>query len=106
LVSDLARRHGAAQSLLFAWRRQARTADPVMRDGSIFLPVEIDATASSPVSEAARPSRAATNGRRPKAGVIEIELGSGSRVRVNTVNDLEVPMDDQTRPLSQVESTR
>jgi transposase len=31
--------------------------------------------------------RAATNGRRPKSGTIEIELGSGSRVRVD--NDVD-----------------
>jgi hypothetical protein len=38
-------------------------------------------------SEAARPSRSATNGRRLKPGVIEIELSSGSRVRVD--NDVD-----------------
>src|SRR5580692_12139116 len=63
VVSEVARRHGVAQSLLFTWRRLARTADPAMRDGSILLPVEIDATTPSG-SEATRPSRAATNGRR------------------------------------------
>ena len=87
VVSAVARRHGLAQSLLFAWRRQARTADPAMRDGSILLPVEIDATAPPPVSEAARPSRTATNGRRMRSGVIEIDLGSGNRVRVD--NDVD-----------------
>jgi transposase len=86
VVSEVARRHGVAQSLLFTWRRLARTADPAMRDGSILLPVEIDATTPSG-SEATRPSRAATNGRRPKPGTIEIELGSGSRVRVD--NDVD-----------------
>ncbi len=85
VVSEVARRHGVAQSLLFTWRRLARTADPVGRDGSILLPVEIDATA--PLSEAARPARPPTNGRRPKHGVIEIELGSGNRVRVD--NDVD-----------------
>src|SRR5271169_1813789 len=45
VVSEVARRHGVAQSLLFTWRRLARTAGPARRDESILLPVEIDATA-------------------------------------------------------------
>jgi transposase len=88
VASEVARRHGVAQSLLFTWRRLARTAvQPNEPDGSILLPVEIDSTGPQPVSEAARPSRPATNGRRPKPGTIEIELGSGSRVRVD--NDVD-----------------
>ena len=86
VVSEVARRHGVAQSLLFTWRRLARTAEPAPRDGSILLPVEIDAMAPSG-SEATRPSRMATNGRRPKPGTIEIELVSGGRVRVD--NDVD-----------------
>jgi transposase len=39
VVSAVARRYGAAQSLLFTWRRLARTAEPSDRDGSILLPV-------------------------------------------------------------------
>jgi transposase len=57
VVSEVARRHGVAQSLLFTWRRLARTADPGGRDGSILLPVEIDATSPPPPPEAARPRR-------------------------------------------------
>ena len=88
VVSEVARRHGVAQSLLFTWRRLARTAtQPSERNGSILLPVEIDATAPPSMSEAARLARQVTNGRRPKPGVIEIELGSGSRVRVD--NDVD-----------------
>jgi transposase len=88
VVSEVARRHGVAQSLLFTWRRLARTAvQSSERDGSILLPVEIDSTAPPSVSEAARPSRPATSGRRTRLGVIEIELGSGNRVRVD--NDVD-----------------
>jgi transposase len=86
VVCEVARRYGVAQSLLFTWRRQARTAEPNGRDCSILLPVEIDAMATPSVSEAARQSRAA---RRPKLGVIEIELGSGSRVRVDNEVDAD-----------------
>jgi len=87
VVSEVARRHGVAQSLLFTWRRLARIAGPATRDGSILLPVEIDATAPAPLLETARASHPATNGRRAKPGLIEIELGSGSRVRVD--NDVD-----------------
>src|SRR5208337_3696196 len=78
VVSEVARRHGVAQSLLFTWRRLARAVEPGGRDGSILLPVEIGATATPAGSESARASRPATNGRRAKRGLIEIELGSGS----------------------------
>ena len=71
VVSEVARRPGVAQSLLFTWRRLARRAAPSGRDGSILLPVEIDARAAPRLSEAARPSRPATNGRRAKSGVME-----------------------------------
>jgi transposase len=81
VVSEVARRHGVAQSLLFTWRRLARTTEPVRRDGSILLPVEIDAPPPPSGSEAARPSR--PSGRRTRSGVIEIELGSGNYVRVD-----------------------
>lgn len=87
VVSEVARRHGVAQSLLFTWRRLARTTEPARRDGSILLPVEIDATAPRSPSEATRPSRPATSGRRMRSGFIEIELGSGNRVRVD--NDVD-----------------
>ena len=87
VVSEIARRHGVAQSLLFTWRRLARTVEPATRDGSILLPVEIDATAPPAGSESAKAPRLATNGRRAKPGLIEIELGSGSRVRVD--NDVD-----------------
>jgi transposase len=88
VVCEVARRYGVAQSLLFTWRRQARTAEPNGRDGSILLPVEIGAAMASG-SEAARHSRAVASGRRTKTGVIEIELGSGSRVRVDTEVDAD-----------------
>ena len=90
VVSEVARRHGVAQSLLFTWRRLARTAaQPSERDGSILLPVEIAAMATPSAPETTRQWRAATSGRRAKSGVIEIELGSGRRVRVDNEVDAE-----------------
>jgi transposase len=89
VVSEVARRHGVAQSLLFTWRRQARVAELTGRDGSILLPVEIGAMTTPSRAEPPRQLRAGTNGRRPKSGVIEIELGSGSRVRVDNEVDAD-----------------
>ncbi len=88
VVCEIARRYGVAQGLLFTWRRQARAVEPGGRDGSILLPVEIGAATASG-SEAARHSHAAASGRRAKSGVIEIELGSGSRVRVDSEVDAD-----------------
>ena len=96
VVSEVARRHDVAQSLLFTWRRRARVEEPGGRDGSILLPVEIGSIAAPSGSDAARQSCAATSGRRAKSGVIEIELGSGRRVRV----DSEVDADALRRVLS------
>jgi transposase len=96
VVCEVARRHGVAQSLVFAWRRQARAEGAGGRDGSILLPVEIGAMTAPSGSDAARHSRAATSGRRTKSGVMEIELGSGNRVRV----DSEVDADALRRVLS------
>jgi len=87
VVCEVARRYGVAQSLLFTWRRQARASEPGARDSSILLPVEIGA--ATPSGSEARPSRAAAGSRRAKSGVIEIELGSGSRVRVDSEVDAD-----------------
>jgi transposase len=92
MVSEVARRHDVAQSLLFTWRRRARVEELGGRDGSILLPVEIGSIAAPSGSDAARQSRqsrAATSGRRAKSGVIEIELGSGRRVRVDSEVDAD-----------------
>ena len=87
VVSEVARRHGVAQSLLFTWRRLARTADPAGRARLDPASGRDRRDGAASMSEATRPARPPTNGRRPKPGVIEIELGSGSRVRVD--NDVD-----------------
>lgn len=93
VVSEVARRHGVSQSLLFTWRRQARAEAPSEGAGSILLPVEI---ASSAATTSDAHCRAAGSHRRRAAGMIEIELGSGKRVRV----DNEVDADALRRVLS------
>lgn len=85
-ISAVARRHGIKPSLLFRWRRIARTAQSRPPE-AVFIPVTLalpppkveppvpstDTQRSSPVAEV---SRCHTDDR------IEIELGNGRLVRV------------------------
>ena len=82
-VTEVARRNGVAASLVFTWRRQARTAE---RIGPCFAPVQIAATVetgeensklSSEDDRRIRQLPAARN------GLIEIDLGNRRRIRVD-----------------------
>jgi len=77
VVTEIARRHGIATSLVFTWRRRARLAT-VASAGPRLVPVQV-ATAESVQSieaPAAIPAR-------KRRGMIEIELGDGKRVSVD-----------------------
>jgi transposase len=77
VVTEIARRHGIATSLVFTWRRRARLAT-VASAGPRLVPVQV-VTAESVQSieaPAAIPAR-------KRRGVIEIELGDGKRVSVD-----------------------
>ena len=77
VVTEIARRHGIATSLVFTWRRRARLATVALA-GPRLVPVQV-ATAESVQSieaPAAIPAR-------KRRGVIEIELGDGKRVSVD-----------------------
>jgi transposase len=77
VVTEIARRHGIATSLVFTWRRRARLAT-VASAGPRLVPVQV-ATAESVRSieaPAAMPSR-------KRRGLIEIELGDGKRLSVD-----------------------
>ena len=83
VVTEIARRHGIATSLVFTWRRRARLAT-VAVTGPRLVPVQV-ATAESVQSieaPAAIPAR-------KRRGVIEIELGDGKRVSVDESVDAE-----------------
>jgi len=80
-VSEVARRHGVAQSLLFTWRRQAREGrlgGPEAAPHLVPVRIAVTEAASPPVNRVPTPM---ARPRRP-AGLIEIELGGGRRVRV------------------------
>ena len=78
-VSEVARRHGLAPSVVFTWRRLAREGR-LDDAGPTFMPVEI-----TPVPAQAAP--VASPARR--TGLIEIVLRHGRRVRVNREVDAE-----------------
>jgi len=72
-VSSVARKHGAATSLVFRWRREAGLAGKKSprKPAAAFVPVALPALAHA--------AAAAGAGR----GVIEIELAGGRRLRVS-----------------------
>ena len=76
-VSEVARRHGISASLVFTWRRQARTIEQV---GPRFAPVRI--AAAEAVEEDLKPRSADRRMRQLPAarnGLIEIDLGNRRR---------------------------
>ena len=88
-VTEVARRNGIAASVVFTWRRQARTAERVV---PCFAPVQIAAAVgrgednSRPTSEDDRRMRQLPAARN---GLIEIDLGNGRRIRVDAQVDPE-----------------
>jgi transposase len=89
VVCEVARRHGVSQSLLFTWRRRARSEEPVGEGDSILLPVEVGGVTTANSSDVMGHSRSEPRRGRWKCGVIEIQLGSGSRVRVDSEVDAD-----------------
>lgn len=87
-VCGVARRHGVAHSLLFTCRRQARQGG--LRGDSVpaLVPVEITPVAAPISSDTAQPA-SSLSAQRARAGIIEIELGGGCRVRVDRDVDVE-----------------
>ena len=79
-VSEVARRHGIASSLLFRWRREFADADrkQELPQPAAFIPVALPAAACLP----ARHDRS--------SGLIEIELAGGRHIRVDTAVDVGV----------------
>ena len=89
-VSEVARRHGLAPSVVFTWRRLAREG----RLGNArpaFMPVEITPVPVQTTPAVSPPRR---------TGLIEIVLGRGRRIRV----DREVDGEALRRVLQVVES--
>ena len=87
-VTEVARRNGVAASVVFTWRRQART---VAQIEPRFAPVQI--AAAEAIEETSKLSRADDSRVRSVAaariGLIEIDLGNRRRIRVDAHVDPE-----------------
>ena len=86
VVCEVARRYGVSQSLIFYWRRRARAERLGETNVSTLLPVEIAASTTCLTSNSVGGAGTPPSTRRANS-VIEIELGSGGRVRVD--NDVD-----------------
>jgi transposase len=89
-VTEVARRHGLAPSVVFTWRRLAREGR-LGDAGPVFMPVEITHVPARTPPAASPPRR---------TGLIEIVLGRGRRIRV----DRDVDAEALRRVLQVVES--
>lgn len=87
-VSEVARRHGIAASLVFTWRRRARAGEPTAVTPR-FAAVRI--TGPAPVVENSKPSSDEPAQSRPgavgRSGLIEIVVGGGNRIRIDASFD-------------------
>lgn len=77
-VSDVARRHGICTSLVYRWRRMAA---PQVGVASAVRLVPVRVSEGRPSGALPAPARPGPEVR--AAGLIEIELGGGVRVRVD-----------------------
>jgi transposase len=88
-VTEVARRNGVAASVVFTWRRQARTVEKV---GPCFAPVQITAASETSGVRAKPPSENDMRMRlvpAARTGLIEIDLGNRRRIRVDAQVDPE-----------------
>jgi transposase len=86
VVTEIARRHGIATSLVFTWRRRARLATTASAGPPRLVPVQVTAAAAESVRSIEAPTAMPARKRR---GLIEIELGDGKRVSVDENVDAE-----------------
>jgi len=88
-VTEVARRNGVAASVLFTWRRQARTAERVV---PCFAPVQIAAAVGTGEENSKHPpedDRRRLQLPAARNGLIEIDLGNRRRIRVDAQVDPE-----------------
>ena len=97
-VRDVAARHGACEGLVFTSRRQGRGGVLVAPEAPVFVPMRMLDAPSAPPRPVPAPSPVGLRPERfpafspsegppsamAEAGLIEIELGDGRRVRVGS----------------------
>jgi transposase len=82
VMRAVAARNGICESLLYAWRRQAREGRLRETETPAFVPVRLLETPMNPMSSASEMERAPSTRSEARSDLIEIELGDGRRVRV------------------------
>ena len=91
-VRAIAVRNGLCESLVYTWRRQAREGLLVSPETPTFMPVRTleapNSAALPPEPERTIEPQASAAHQASQAGMIEIELGDGRRIRVG--NDVNV----------------
>jgi transposase len=98
LVSVVARRHDINANLLFKWKRQEEAGQPERRllEGPEFVPIGVVGRsgdggpallARMPGVEDGKPPRECHERLETRAGMIEIDLPDGARVRVDAFVD-------------------
>jgi transposase len=85
-VTEVARRNGVAASLVFTWRRQARTVKQVRPR---FAPVQIAAAVQDDPKPPCEDDHRMRPLPAPWNGLIEIDLGNRRRIRVDAQVDAE-----------------
>jgi transposase len=85
-VTDVARRNGVAASVVFTWRRQARTVEKV---GPCFAPVQIALAEAEEAKPLSKDDRRLQQVPAARNGLIEIDLGNRRRIRVDAQVDPE-----------------
>jgi transposase len=89
-VTMVARRNKVASSLVFTWRRLARTGQLNVAPEPAFVPVQIASPVAPQASvPAARDAQRSTPSLGRRGGLIEIDLPGGRRVRVDAQFDAE-----------------
>ena len=82
-ICDVAARHSVSESLVFTWRRQVREGVLVAPDVPMFMPVRmLEEAIPAAVASSHPEQQVSLPASRPQAGLIEIDLGNGSQIRV------------------------
>ncbi len=87
-VTVVSRRNRVSKSLVYEWRRLARSGELGADAAARFVPVEI-APPAAPDATPAQDARRSLLPPRRRNGLIEIELDGGRRVRVDAQFDAE-----------------
>jgi len=89
-VAEVARRHEISRSILWTWRKQARTGRLTMSDPPGFLPVVVDAVSAMDTA-ASEPSAASLQADAPPPPdhrAITITLANGTRLEISAALSL------------------